>query len=269
MIWHEAPFAVGANLLKAIEALKAKQFDEFEAMVALFQRTSARLKYGMIPTSRRWKAWPSAAAASSSCTAHRVVAALESYIGLVEVGVGLLPAGGGCKEFALRAAQAAQGGDLLPAIRRRLKQHRHGAKCRRAPSNAKEMGFLQRIRHRVVPSEELLYVALNQARALAESGYRPPLRAGAQFRWRATPGIATLKMMLVNMKEGGFISEHDYDICSRIAECLCGGDVDPGSLVDEKWLLDLERRHFVELAKTPKTQERIEHTLKTGKPLRN
>ena len=84
-----------------------------------------------------------------------------------------------------------------------------------------------------------------------------------------TIGIATLKMMLVNMKEGGFISEHDYDISSRIATILCGGEVEPGSVVDEKWLLDLERRHFVELAKTPKTQERIEHMLKTGKPLRN
>jgi 3-hydroxyacyl-CoA dehydrogenase len=82
-------------------------------------------------------------------------------------------------------------------------------------------------------------------------------------------GIATLKMLLVNMKEGGFISEHDYEISARIAEVLCGGPVEPGSMVDEKWLLDLERRHFVELAKTPKTQERIEGMLKTGKPLRN
>jgi hypothetical protein len=82
-------------------------------------------------------------------------------------------------------------------------------------------------------------------------------------------GIATLKMMLVNMKEGGFISDHDYEISSRIAEILCGGEVEPGSMVDEKWLLDLERRHFVALAKTPKTQERIEFMLKNGKPLRN
>jgi 3-hydroxyacyl-CoA dehydrogenase len=78
-----------------------------------------------------------------------------------------------------------------------------------------------------------------------------------------------LKMMLVNMKEGGFISEHDYEISSRIAEVLCGGEVEPGSLVDEQWLLDLERCHFVALAKTGKTQDRIEHMRKTGKPLRN
>ena len=76
-------------------------------------------------------------------------------------------------------------------------------------------------------------------------------------------------MMLVNMREGGFISAHDFDIGSRIASVVCGGDVEPGSLVNEKWLLDLERRHFVELAKTEQTQARIEHMLKTGKPLRN
>jgi len=93
--------------------------------------------------------------------------------------------------------------------------------------------------------------------------------APAQIPVAGDTGIATLKMLLVNMKEGGFISEHDYEISSRIATVLCGGEVDPGSVVDEKWLLDLERRHFVELAKMPKTQERIEHTLKTGKPLRN
>ncbi|MCA3041678.1 MAG: 3-hydroxyacyl-CoA dehydrogenase, partial [Rhodocyclaceae bacterium] len=82
-------------------------------------------------------------------------------------------------------------------------------------------------------------------------------------------GVATLKMMLINMKQGGFISEHDYEVSSRIAEVLCGGMIEPGSLVDEKWMLDLERKHFVALAKMPKTQERIAFMLKNGKPLRN
>ena len=82
-------------------------------------------------------------------------------------------------------------------------------------------------------------------------------------------GIATLKMMLVNMKEGGFISEHDYNIGCRVAETMSGGDVEAGSLVDEQWLLDLERKHFMELIATEKTQARIEYMLKNGKPLRN
>jgi 3-hydroxyacyl-CoA dehydrogenase len=138
----------------------------------------------------------------------------------------------------------------------------------KSAENAKEMGFLREPDIVLFNAQELLYVALTQALALSESGYRPPLPPAA-IPVAGNTGVATLKMMLINMKEGCFISEHDYDIGSRIAECLCGGDVDPGSLVDEKWLLDLERRHCVELAKTEKTQARIEHMLKTGKPLRN
>ena len=115
---------------------------------------------------------------------------------------------------------------------------------------------------------ELLYVAKAQARALAESGYRPPLpMRGIAVVGRT--GIATLEMMLVNMRDGGFISAHDFEVGLRIARVLCGGEVEPGSLVDEKWLLDLERREFMALLKNPRTQERIAHTLKTGKPLRN
>jgi len=115
---------------------------------------------------------------------------------------------------------------------------------------------------------ELLHVAKAQARALAESGYRPPLPA-RRIQVAGDVGIATFRMMLENMLEGRFISEHDYEIGKRIATVLCGGEVDRGSLVDEDWLLALEREHFIALAQMPKTQERIMHTLKTGKPLRN
>ena len=115
---------------------------------------------------------------------------------------------------------------------------------------------------------ELLHVARAQARALADAGYRPPLPA-RRIQVAGDVGIATFKMMLVNMLEGRFISPHDYEIATRIATVLCGGDVDRGTLVDEEWLLRLEREHFVALAQMPKTQERIAHMLKTGKPLRN
>ena len=115
---------------------------------------------------------------------------------------------------------------------------------------------------------ELLHVARQQAKALAESGYRPPLPA-RQIPVAGDVGIATFRMMLVNMLEGRFISEHDMEVSLRIATVLCGGNVDRGSLVDEEWLLKLEREHFVALAKMPKTQERIAFTLKNGKPLRN
>ncbi|HJW44992.1 MAG TPA: 3-hydroxyacyl-CoA dehydrogenase, partial [Lysobacter sp.] len=107
-----------------------------------------------------------------------------------------------------------------------------------------------------------------QARALAENGYRPPLPA-RRIQVAGDVGIATFKMMLVNMLEGRFISPHDYEIASRIATVICGGEVDRGTLVDEEWLIKLEREQFVALAQMPKTQERIAHMLKTGKPLRN
>jgi 3-hydroxyacyl-CoA dehydrogenase len=197
----------------------------------------------------------------------RTVATLESYIGLVEVGVGLLPAGGGCKEFALRAAQAAQGGDLMPHLQKAFKNIAM-AEVSKSAEHAKELGFLREADVIVFHPQEILHVAIQQARAMAESGYRPPINP-TMIPVAGDTGVATLKMMLVNMKEGGFISDHDYEIGSRIAECLCGGMVDPGSMVNEKWLLDLERKHFVELAKMQKTQDRIENMLKTGKPLRN
>ena len=267
VIWHEAPFAVGADLKAALEALKAGEFESFEAMVALFQQTSMRLKHSLIPTVAAVEGMALGGGCEFVMHAARAVVALESYIGLVEAGVGLLPAGAGLKEFAIRSAAWAKGGDLFPELSRVFRQVAMGEVSKSA-ENAREMGYLKPGDVVIFHPGELLYVARQQARAMAESGYRPPL-ASSQIPVAGYTGIATLKMMLINMKEGGFISDHDYDISCRIAEILCGGNVEPGSLVDEKWLLDLERRHFVELAKTEKTQARIEHMLKTGKPLRN
>jgi len=181
--------------------------------------------------------------------------------------VGLLPAGGGLKEFAERAQAWAKGGDATAEIQRVFKMAAM-AEVSKSAENAREMGFLKPSDVVVFHPAELLHVAKAEARAMAASGVRPAL-APAQIAVLGDTGAATLKMLLVNMKAGGFISEHDYDISSRIAEILTGGPVEPGSLVDEKWLLDLERRHFVELGGTEKTQQRIEHMLKTGKPLRN
>jgi 3-hydroxyacyl-CoA dehydrogenase len=267
VIWHEAPFAVGANLKAALESLKAGEFGEFEKMVALFQQTSQRLKYSLVPTVAAVEGLALGGGAEFVMHSQRIVAALESYIGLVEAGVGLLPAGGGLKEFAERANAWAHGGDAFPELQRVFRQIAM-AEVSKSAENAREMGFLRPGDVVVFNSAELLHVAKEQARAMAQSGVRPALPP-AEIPVAGDTGIATLRMMLVNMKEGGFISEHDYEIASRIAEVLCGGYVEPGSMVDEKWLLDLERRNFVALAKMPKTQERIEHMLKNGKPLRN
>jgi 3-hydroxyacyl-CoA dehydrogenase len=198
--------------------------------------------------------------------AARTVAALESYIGLVEAGVGLLPAGGGLKEIALRCARA-NPTDPFAGIKAMFETVAM-AKVAGSALEAKAMGLLRDSDVVVHHAHELLHVASQVAGAMAEAGWRPPLPA-RDIVVCGDVGTASLKMMLVNMLEGRFISEHDYDIGSRIADTLCGGDIERGSLVDEGWLLQLERRHFVELAQTAKTQARIAHTMTTGKPLRN
>jgi 3-hydroxyacyl-CoA dehydrogenase len=268
VIWqNEAPFAVGANLAKALESLQTGKIDEFEAMVNVFQQTSQRLKYSQIPVVAAVDGMALGGGCEFVMHADRVIAALESYVGLVEAGVGLLPAGGGLKEIALRVALDANGGDLMPGLQKMFKQIAMGEVSKSA-LGAKEMGYLRWRDTIILNRDELLHVAIENVRAMAASVYRPPLPP-TQFPVAGDTGIATLKMILINMKAGGFISEHDYEIGSRIATCMCGGEVEPGSMVDEKWMLDLERKHFVELAKMPKTQERIAFMLKNGKPLRN
>jgi 3-hydroxyacyl-CoA dehydrogenase len=197
----------------------------------------------------------------------RTVVALESYIGLVEAGVGLLPAGGGLKELATRTGLAIGSGDVFTALKPAFEAVAMG-KVSGSALEAKELGLVRPADVVVFNPYELLHVAKVQAKALAESGYRPPLPAKG-IPVAGDVGIATFRMMLENMIEGRMISEHDYEVSKRIATVLCGGEVDRGSLVDEAWLLRLEREHFVALAQMPKTQERIAHMLKTGKPLRN
>ena len=256
-----------ARELDMADALMAKKLAEVEAMVAQFQQTSQALRYAMIPT----VAGVDNLALGGGCEfimhCDHAVATLETYIGLVEAGVGLLPAGGGCKEFALRAAQKAKDGDPFPLLKG---YYETVAKAQMAKSaeQAKALGFLRSADTVAMNRFELLHIAKAQARALAETGYRPPLK-NSRIPVAGSSGIATFKSMLVNMMEGGFISEHDYLIGSKIAFVMCGGDITPGSLVDEEWLLDLERAAFMELLATEKTQARIEYTLKTGKPLRN
>jgi 3-hydroxyacyl-CoA dehydrogenase len=271
VIWQASePFSAGADLSGAMESLKAGRIDQFDAMVARFQQTSMRIKNALVPVVAAVRGLALGGGCEFQMHSAKTVAALESYIGLVEAGVGLLPAGGGLKEIALRAAQAAQfqqGGDVLPYIQKMF-QTVAMATVSGSALEAKELGLLRPTDTVVFHAHELLHVALAEARNLAESGWRPPLPARA-IPVAGDAGAAVLKMLLVNMREGGFISAHDYEVASRIASVVCGGDVERGSAVDEQWLLDLEREHFIALGQTPKTQERIMHTLTTGKPLRN
>ena len=267
VLWQtEAPFSAGANLAQAVPVLLAGDFETFENTVAKFQHTTSALRYSAIPVVAAAQGLALGGGCEFLMHCDRVVAALESYIGLVEVGVGLIPAGGGCKEFALRAMDEAKGGDLLPFLRPYFEAMAM-AKVSRSAEEAKQLGHLKSSDVIVFNANELLHVAKAQVRALAETGYRPP--QPRKIRVAGRTGVAACQMALVNMRDGGFISPHDYRLGLKIATALCGGDVDPNTLVDEVWLLGLERQGFVELAKTPLTQARIEQMLKTGKPLRN
>lgn len=270
VIWHEAPFAVGANLQQVGEACRAGQFELLERMVAKFQRTSMAIKHAAVPV----VAAVQGMALGGGCefamhAAHRVLA-LESYVGLVEVGVGLIPAGGGSKEFALQAhalAQRAAGGEVFPYIQNAFQTIAMATVAKGALETV-QLGFGKASDDIVFNAHELLYVAIRRARALAEAGWRPPLKNPA-VKVAGRDGIATCEMMLVNMAEGGFISAHDYKVAKAAATALCGGEVDSGARVSEDWILDVERAQFVELLKSTPTQQRIAHMLETGKPLRN
>lgn len=269
VIWQpKEPFSAGADLAGALGALQAGKIAEFEAMVANFQATSQRIKYSLVPVVAAVRGLALGGGCEFQMHSARTVASLESYIGLVEAGVGLLPAGGGLKEIAVRASQAAgPGGDVFAELKRTFETVAM-AKVSASAVEAKELGLMRANDLVVFNAYEQLHIAKQQVLALAESGYRPPLPA-RRIQVAGDVGIATFKMLLVNMLEGRFISEYDYEIATRIATVLCGGEVDRGALVDEEWLLALERKHFVELAQQEKTQARIAHMLKTGKPLRN
>ncbi|WP_396617289.1 3-hydroxyacyl-CoA dehydrogenase/enoyl-CoA hydratase family protein [Lysobacter soli] len=269
VIWQpKEPFSAGADLAGALGLLQAGDVKGFEAMVANFQATSQRIKYALVPVVAAVRGLALGGGCEFQMHSATAVFALESYIGLVEAGVGLLPAGGGLKEFAVRASEAAgPGGDVFAQLKTAFESVAMG-KVSASAFEAKELKLARENDAVVFNAFELLHVAKAQARALAESGYRPPLPA-RRIQVAGDVGIATFKMMLVNMLEGRFISPHDYEIATRIATVMCGGEVDRGAIVDEEWLLRLEREHFVALAQMPKTQERIAHMLKTGKPLRN
>lgn len=167
----------------------------------------------------------------------------------------------------LRCSRDAVGGDVFGQVQTYFETVAM-AKVATSALEAKASKLLRATDTVVYNSYELLHVARAEARALAEAGYRPPMPL-ANIKVAGDVGTANIRTVLTNMLEGRFVSEHDVEVATRIATVLCGGDVERGSEVDEEWLLHLEREHFVALAMMPKTQERIAHTLKTGKPLRN
>lgn len=268
VIWQPAgPFSAGANLKAAAEAIQKGDFDSVEDLVSGFQAVNLRLRYAAVPSVAAVRGLALGGGLELAMHAAMRVAHLESYMGLVEAGVGLLPAGGGLATLAMQIVDDTRAGDSYPLLEKRYKQVAMGQVSGSA-MEAREMGYLRAHDRILLHEHELLHAAHHGIRAMAAAGYRPPM-AGRRFPAAGDVGIATLKMLLVNMLEGHFISGHDYEIGQRIATAICGGEIDRGSKIDEQWIHRLEREHFLELCALEKTQERIAHMLKTGKPLRN
>ena len=259
-------FSAGADLQSMLPLFMSGGVKAIEPAVAALQQAHQAMKYANVPV----VAAVSGLALGGGCElmmhASKRVALLESYVGLVEVGVGLIPAGGGLKEAAVRAAADAKGNDLLQFLKNYFMSPATAAVSKSA-LEAKKMGYLCADDVIVFNAYELLHVAKVEARALFDAGYRPPLKTLVPVAGRY--GMATIMAQLVNMRDGGFISAHDYKLGGMIAEAVCGGEVEAGSLVSEQWLLDLERKSFMELLNHPKTQERIMGMMQTGKPVRN
>ncbi|AJP56444.2 3-hydroxyacyl-CoA dehydrogenase [Pandoraea vervacti] len=264
------PFSAGADLEAAMPAFMMGGAKGIEPFIKKFQDGMMRVKYAQVPVVSAVSGIALGGGCELLLHSAKRVAALESYIGLVEVGVGLVPGGGGLKEAAIRAAEAATAAGSVQYLQFVTKSFTNAAMAKVSGSaiDARDMGYLKPSDTIVYNVHELLSVARNEARALSLAGYRPPLKpAGIPVAGRS--GVSTIKASLVNMRDGNFISAHDFLIASRIAEAVCGGDVEAGSLVNEEWLLALERRAFIELLGTSKTQERIMGMLQTGKPVRN
>ncbi len=268
VIWQASQmnFSVGANLKQFIKSFSADKSDELRAAVYQFQRVALRLKYCSIPTVAGLKGRALGGGCEMLMHCDDAVAALESYVGLVEIGVGLLPAGGGLKELALRAHKDAGSLPSYPLLENHFKTVAMAAVAG-SGAEAKEKAFLKPNAQIVLNSDEVLFLAIEKAKYLVCNNYLPPIPAAIPVHGREAN--ARLNMIIVNMAQGGFISEHDAMIAKKIANVISGGDLNEGELVDEEWFLRLEIDAFVELAQTEKTQARVGHLLETGKPLRN
>jgi 3-hydroxyacyl-CoA dehydrogenase len=269
-------FSVGANVMQLLLAIQEQDWDEIDLAIKAFQKMTQSIKFSAKPV----VAAPFGLCLGGGCeiTLHAPARQphAELYMGLVETGVGLVPGGGGCKEMALKAIDTAaalrEGGrnesiELFETLRRTFESIAM-AKVSTSAADARTLGYLSASDLITMNRERVLWDAKARARELADAGYSAPLpRTDIP-----APGVnilATLKMGVRLMREGEFISDHDVKVANHVANILCGGKVTPGTLVGEQYFLDLERQSFLSLCGEKKTAERIAHTLKTGKPLRN
>ena len=270
VIWSpDEMFSAGADLQAMLPAFMMGGVKAIEGAEAEMQQAMLKLRYSNVPVVSAIRGLALGGGCELAVYSSKRVAAMESYIGLVEVGVGLVPGAGGLTYIARRAAEnaaASTGKDLLPFLTEGFTAAAM-AKVGTSALESRKLGYLLESDVVVAHKDELLFVAINEARAMAASGYRAPHKR--LFPVAGCSGVATIKGSLVNMRDGGFVSAHDFHIASLIAEVVCGGDVDAGTLVNEEYLMTLERRAFGALLNHPKTQERIMGMMSTGKPVRN
>ena len=270
VVWPGSePFSVGADLESMLPGYVAGGADLVGSMEKELQDMMLRIRYAQVPVVAAIRGMALGGGCELSVHCARRVAHLESYMGLVEVGVGLVPGGGGLAYIARRAAEQAQassGKDLLPFLTNGFMAAAM-AKVGTSAIESRELGYLLWDDPIVAHKDEVLHVALAEVRAMHAAGWRAPMKR--LFPVAGRDAAATIAGQLINMRDGGFISQHDFHIARQIAHVLTGGDVDAGTLVSEDYLMTLERQAFTGLLGHPKTQARIMGMLASGKPLRN
>ncbi len=270
VVWSpDEPFSAGADLQAMLPLFMSGGAKAIGPEEKKLQDAMLRLRYCAVPT----VAAVSGLALGGGCElmlyCAKRVANVESYIGLVEVGVGLIPGAGGLTYGARRAAEEQQTApdSYLFDFLKKYFLNAGTAEVSKSAHQALAMGYLLPSDEIVFNSHELLYRAIREAKAMHDAGYRAPRKA--LFKVAGRSGQATIMAQLVNMRDGGFISAHDYHLGKTIAHVMCGGDVDAGSMVNEEWMMGLEREAFMSLLEHPKSQERIMGMMQTGKPVRN
>jgi len=271
VIWSpDDVFSAGANLESLMPVFMKMGSKGIKPEVKKLQDALLRVRYSLVPVVAAMRGIALGGGNEIAIHCTKRVAHMETYMGFVEVGVGLVPAGGGLAYVARRAAEMAAAGNANADIQKFVIDGFTSAAMAKVGTSAiesRKLGYLLWSDVIVPHKDELLFVALAQAKAMAASGYRPPARS--VFPVAGRNAIATIQGQLANMRDGGFISAHDFHISTLIAEVVCGGDVDAGSMVTEEYLMAMERDRFCALLDHPKTQERIMGMLQTGKPVRN
>lgn len=263
-----ANFSAGANLALILMTSIEQEFDELNFMVKAFQDTMMRVRYSKIPVVTAPHGLALGGGCEISLHADRVQAAAETYTGLVEFGVGLLPGGGGTKEMAKRVTESLVPGDIAINRLRETFINIATAKVATSAYEATNMGLYRAGVDRITVNGDLLIAeAKRTVLELAHAGYTMPAKAEVEVLGRT--GLGTLMVGSHAFRLGNYASDHDRLIANKIAYVMCGGDLTSPQKVSEQYLLDLEREAFLSLCGTQKTLERIQHMLQTGKPLRN